>query len=230
MQIETHCHTWESSPCGKVKAETMVAMYRDKGYGMVVVTDHYASFQWDAPHLARKDWEKRAAFYLKGYRAAKQAGDRLGVKIGLGMELQFDGFAPYEFLIYGVSEEFIEQNPYLNKYTPGEFKKVCDENGFAMYQAHPYRFDRQPAEPVCYHGVEVVNGNPRHNSHNGKAVAFAAEKGLSVISGSDFHQPEDCAIGGIIGPDDIKDSRDLAGFLRSAPLPELIVTYEEDAQ
>lgn len=227
MQVEMHCHTKESSPCGHVSARELVNMYKAKGYGMVVITDHYAAYQWDAPRLMRKSWDKRIEFYLRGYRAAKSEGDAIGMKVALGLEVQFDGYAPYDFLVYGVDEEFVMRNPYLNAYSPYEFRELCDEHGFAMFQAHPYRFDKAPLEPMCCHGIEVVNGNPRHNSHNALAVEYAREHSLNIISGSDFHEKEDCAIGGVMLDDDISTSKDVAASI-IARSPELIVTYEED--
>jgi L-amino acid N-acyltransferase YncA len=40
--IETHMHTAESSPCGKVRAKRITRMYKDAGYAGIVVTDHFS--------------------------------------------------------------------------------------------------------------------------------------------------------------------------------------------
>jgi len=47
-------------------------------------------------------------------------------------------------------------------------------------------------------GVEIYNGNPRHNSSNHLALEYARKNGLKMLSGSDFHQVQDAARGGII--------------------------------
>ena len=49
--------------------------------------------------------------------------------------------------------------------------------------------------------MEVYNGNPRHNSHNDRALEYAEKYVLRQLSGSDFHHPEDLARGGVILPE-----------------------------
>jgi hypothetical protein len=55
-----------------------------------------------------------------------------------------------------------------------------------------------PADIKLLDGLEVYNGNPRHNSQNDKAFAYAKKHELKMISGSDFHEYEDLALGGIV--------------------------------
>ena len=39
-RYDTHVHTCEVSPCGKVPAEEMVRLYREAGYqGIIILTD-----------------------------------------------------------------------------------------------------------------------------------------------------------------------------------------------
>ena len=55
-----------------------------------------------------------------------------------------------------------------------------------------------PADPECLHGIEIFNGNPRHDSHNDLARALAEQAGLPGTAGSDFHQVQDldsCCVG-----------------------------------
>ncbi len=66
-----------------------------------------------------------------------------------------------------------------------------------IYQAHPYRAGIIVADPDLLDGVEVFNGNQRHDSRNHLAKRFAQTNQLKMISGSDFHQIEDLAQGGI---------------------------------
>ena len=40
--------------------------------------------------------------------------------------------------------------------------------------------------------------NPRHDSHNDRAEAYAEEYGLIRTSGSDCHRTEDIGLGGIV--------------------------------
>ena len=65
------------------------------------------------------------------------------------------------------------------------------------------------------HGIEVYNGNPRHDSHNDKAADFAGSNNLLKLSGSDFHLYEDLGRGGIFLPDDINDNKKLVSYLKN---------------
>jgi len=40
-KYDTHVHTKEVSPCGKVPAIEVVKLYKDAGYHGIVITDHY---------------------------------------------------------------------------------------------------------------------------------------------------------------------------------------------
>jgi hypothetical protein len=68
-----------------------------------------------------------------------------------------------------------------------ELYNYCCENGFLLYQAHPYRDGMVPQDPRFLHGVEV-NCHPGH--YSGKTediIDFAEKNGLRLICGSDFH-------------------------------------------
>ena len=70
--------------------------------------------------------------------------------------------------------------------------------------------------PIKYiDGIEVNNGNPRQSSRNDIARIWADMFGLRKISGSDFHQPEDVGLGGIIACRDVNDEKELCELLLS---------------
>ncbi|MBQ9942444.1 MAG: PHP domain-containing protein [Christensenellaceae bacterium] len=227
VQLETHSHTAESSGCGRVPAEKLAEAYAAAGYHTLVVTDHYYQRLWDREELEGKSWPERVDFYLLGYRRAKAAGDKLGIRVLLATEIQFDGTAPYDFLIYGMDEQYILEHPYLNKMRPEEFFDICNKEGFLMIHAHPYRKAEKPYWPICYHGVEIFNAHPRHDSHNQKAVHYAFEHGLLRWSGSDYHQTPDCGRGGILCPPEVDSIPSLIAFVKEQKNPELIITFEE---
>ncbi|MBC8538595.1 PHP domain-containing protein [Christensenellaceae bacterium NSJ-63] len=227
VQVETHCHTAETSSCGRVPAAKIVADYKKAGYRMLITTDHYYERMWERPELAGRDWQEKMDAYMRGYRAARAAGEALGVRVLFATEIQFDGCAPHDFLIYGMSEEYMRAHPYLNRMRPEEFYAICRREGFYMIHAHPFRKGKeQPYLPVCYDAVEVFNGHPRHDSHNQRAVHFALENGLAMFSGTDYHWEEDCGRGGILLPEETDTMEKVVAYLRSRQA-ELIVTYEE---
>ena len=45
------------------------------------------------------------------------------------------------------------------------------------------------------HGVEVYNGNPRQESNNTCALAWAKKRDMIQLSGSDFHEVGDISSG-----------------------------------
>lgn len=80
-----------------------------------------------------------------------------------------------------------------------EFKNLIldQKQEILIYQAHPYRAGMKPAANELIDGLEVYNGNRRHDSQNEKAFNYAEKHNLKMISGSDFHEYEDLARGGI---------------------------------
>ncbi len=209
LLAETHCHTAEVSLCGRVLAAEIPALYKSSGYGLIVCTDHYN--YWTLAELG-VDRATQIDRWLSGYRAMKQAGEDTGITVLLGMELALPGFSG-ELLLYGLCEEFLFQNPELCMWTLEQVCQMAREEGLLVYQAHPFRDNMERAPAELLHGVEVYNGNRRHNSRNELAEEHAARHGLRRIAGSDFHQLEDLARGGIWLPDAISDNKELVAIL-----------------
>ena len=84
-----------------------------------------------------------------------------------------------------------------------------------MAQSHPCRSGMKPCPAAYLDGVEVMNGNPRHNSHNEDAASFCRTNGLVGLSGSDFHEWEDLAIGGLDFAGPVPDGATLVARLRA---------------
>jgi hypothetical protein len=219
-KYETHFHTDETSPCGKVPAVTGVRLYHEAGYTGIIVTDHY-SRRFFKIHPFSK-WERRIDFFLKGYRSAFAEGERLGMDIQLGMELRFDE-NPNDYLVYGISEEFLKSHKKLYRLGLKGFRKLIAGSGIVIVQAHPFRTNMVTAAPELIDGVEVYNGNPRHDSSNHLAYDFARDNRLKMLSGSDFHRIGDEARGGIIVEERII-SGGLADVIKADKILELIKT------
>lgn len=212
FKYDVHIHTTETSGCGMVPAAQVVRMYKDAGYEGIVITDHYYDGYFD--NLGNVSWEDKINAWLSGYLSAKAEGDKIGLTVIPGMEIRFDD-NPNDYLVYGADETFLRNNPELYKMGLGKFKIFAEDNGLLIYQAHPYRLFVTVAPAELLDGVEVFNGNPRHNSHNGDAYKFAVENNLKMLSGSDFHQTQDLARGGIILDHRINNIDELLGVLKS---------------
>lgn len=219
-KYDVHTHTAEVSPCGQVSAEELVKLYRDEGYDGIVITDHYYSNYFEG--LGDISWSDKVESYLSGYYRAKEAGYALNVDVFLGLELRFTESKSNDFLVYGVDENFLLDNPKLYEYSLEEFRKLKYKYDILIYQAHPYRGQCNIASPNLLDGVEVYNEHPRHDSRNHLALEFATENNLLMLSGSDAHRVEDVGRGGILSEVKIGDSYKLVDFLRETCEENLI--------
>ena len=209
-RIDTHVHTAEVSPCGKIPAEEVVKLYIEQNYDAIIITDHYHDEYFDS--LDTDKWEEKVDSYLSGYRTAVKYGKEAGLNILLGIELRFAGH-PNDFLVYGLDEDFLYNNPELYKLTPEEFTELRKGTGIVMFQAHPFRKKMEVEKNEYLDGIEVINGNPRHDSDNNTAYRHALKNNLRMLSGSDFHQYTDIARGGLVLTEKITTSKDFADYI-----------------
>jgi len=223
-QFETHCHTSETSPCGKISGSQVVDGLKAAGYMGTFITDHFYSRYFERGSLKDLAWEDKAERYLAGYRAAKKRGDQIGIKVFLGLEVQAED-SPFEFLVYGPDEEFvIKSGPFYKLSTP-ELYDFVHSNGFLMFQAHPYRFGLSPENPEYFDGIEMVNAQPRNDSRNKLALKFAFDNDIMTIAGSDVHVTEDIGRCGIMIPESINSPLEFIEYYKGKRNPELIITY-----
>ena len=209
-KIEAHFHTAETSGCATVPGAEGIRLCAEKRYSAVVVTDHYFG-----GFFKKSDtWAESANRFLAGYKSAKLAGELLGVHVLLGMELRFEGHFD-DYLVYGADERFLYDNPLLCYMNQHEFFRLANESGLLLFQAHPFRHGADNRCPEALHGIEVFNGNIRHNSRNDLALALAREHELLEIAGSDFHVPEDVGIAAVLSERLPRDSQEFADILRS---------------
>lgn len=211
---EMHAHTSEVSPCGSVSARELAESYISQGYSGVIITDHFSYYgQQKAPE---GDWNTWVDFFCSGWRAAKEAAaGRLQVLFGAELCLTENS---NDYLLYGVTESFLRAHPELLQLPLREVRRLADENGILIYQAHPFRNGMTVMDPRLLDGVEIYNGNKRHDSRNEIAAAWAARFGLGTVSGSDFHEQEDLARGGILIDADVRTMQEMQRVLQSGAL------------
>ena len=206
--FDMHVHTAEVSPCGNVTAAQTVRLYQEAGYHGICITDHYTR---DYFSKIEGEWAYKIDAYLEGYHRAVEAAGNSGFQVFLGMELKLDG-ANNEYLLYGVTEKFLKKNPELYQIRHlADLKKLAEKTGLLVYQAHPFRPGMVPAGASLLDGIEVYNGNPRHNSRNSEALAYAKMHHMKMISGSDCHEICDVARGGIALEEKVADYHELMG-------------------
>lgn len=220
FKYDTHVHTSETSRCAKTTAVETVRLYKAAGYDGIVITDHFCTSFFDS--IPGETWAAKVDQFLDGYRQAFAEGNKIGLKVFLGIELLFEeNFNDY--LIYGFDESFLYDNSGLCKLGLNDFKDFIKGTEIMTVQAHPFRRYITPVDPGLLDGVEVYNGNPRHDSQNHLALQFANKYNLIKSSGSDFHQIEDLAKGGIETQYPIKSINDFISVLKNTNSYRLII-------
>ena len=132
----------------------------------------------------------------------------------IALDAYFNGnYYDSEFLLYGITDKLLIKNPLLFSTPHKQFYKFCNENNVAVYQAHPFRGGNKLADVKLIDGIEVLNGNPRHNSNNETAKAAAEKLKLKTVTGSDYHQLNDEGSGTDL-PDYIKTEEELGKYLK----------------
>ncbi len=198
LKIDMHVHTSEVSRCSHVSADEMVDLYSSAGYGGVVVTDHFSEETFDGMKIGykAKSWRKKVDYFLTGYHKALDKAKAKGLLIYSGAEFNFPG-SNNDYLVYGISEQFLYENEDLLGSGFEAFVGLARRNGIIIFQAHPFRCGMTPENLSLIDGIEIFNGNMRHNSKNHLAYDYACRYNLKMLSGSDFHEIEDLGAGGI---------------------------------
>ncbi len=208
--LETHAHTAEVSSCSHLRAAELVRVIHGAGYAGTIITDHFLEDRMlcdtERKYIAHVDW------FLRGYRAAREEGEKLGFAVLFGMEIRLTA-GPEDYLVYGLEPGALAELHGLLGQTCAQAKRRIDDLGGLLVQAHPYRMGQTIQPPECLHGVEVMNGNPRHDSRNNLALAYADAHGLLMTAGGDVHQVQDAGRGGFIFGRPVTTSADFARAL-----------------
>ena len=204
---ELHSHTSEVSGCANISAVESIRLHTDAGYSGLVITNHFVQYGEN-----REETKEKVKRFIDGYYLAKNAAKDITVLFG--MELRYFN-SINDYLVFGMTPDLLNDNPDILHMDQPTFFNFAEENQLLIIQAHPFRSPCTPSDPAYIHGVEIYNGNPRHNSRNELAVEFCKQHSLIPTSGSDFHELEDIGIGGIITKEPIKDEKDLTRILLS---------------
>ncbi len=189
---ELHLHTSETSRCGRSAAREMVAAYKEKGFTGLVVTDHFVNgYSWAA---LPETWKEKMDVFVKGYYAAKEAGDEMGMKVYFGVEYTADRPAGEDYLALGLKPEHLyEEFMDCDQWTIEQFINQVHALGGIVVRAHPYRVadymskkaQERPGLPID--AVEVFNGGNAQELFNLQALEMAIREGKPIVAGSDTH-------------------------------------------
>lgn len=211
FKTELHCHSMDISECARVSVDDITKKYTEAGYSTLVLTNHFNTYtinRWGA-----KSWDEFIDMYVSAYEKLKQAAQGK-LNILWGMELRFDANVN-DYLVFGVTAEFLKSHPDMLQMNPESFHNLCKENGLLFIQAHPFRNSMTIVRPDCLDGVEVFNGHMGHDSRNEIAELWAEKYNLIKTSGTDFHYNHVPANAGIVTECEITSMAQLVKTLRS---------------
>ena len=213
-KIETHLHTNHVSKCGHIGAAEIAEAYSKAGYSALIVTDHYNRTTFDFLGIDTKGPDDKVHAFLDGYRRVKEECKKYGIRVFRGAELRFDE-SENDYLFYGWTDDILADPEAVFQMGIADFSKLARSRGALIIQAHPYRHGCTPAIARYLDGVEVINTNPRNESHNDRALEYAEEFGMIQTSGSDCHRTEDVGLGGIISDRLPSDSMEMMRLIKS---------------
>lgn len=209
-KYELHCHTNMVSQCGRVAPAEIVKLYREAGYAGIVVTEHYSPLTFGLKSYYKP--QRLVDFYLSSYYEMKQY-ETEDFSVIFGMELRHYATGA-DYLIYGIEPEWLKQQGNLMALWEKQVYRLMHEQGYLVFQAHPFRPYILRCNPQYIDGIEVYNGKCDAKT-NFKALQWALQTGKLMSSGSDFHRPEQLAKGGIITKEPIRNGKDLVRILQS---------------
>jgi hypothetical protein len=205
------------SSCATIKPEEIVDHFVSEGYSTLVLTNHLSRFTYKSKakgDLSSWTWDEKINYYLNGYYDLCRAAEgRLCVLLGVELRSNVD---ENDYLIYGVEEDFLRTSYDLIDRKIADISAMTHERGYLLFGAHPFRNNMRVTTPTLLDGIEVFNGNVKHDSRNDIARLWAEKFSLIAISGSDFHHLSDgLPTGGIITDSPITSNAELLDILRS---------------
>lgn len=215
-KYELHAHTAECDLAAHLGARELVRLYKEAGYDGLVITDHYFDLfynLWFSDELAGLSHKQQVERWMKGYRTAREEGEKIGFTVLPGAEMRFDGH-PNDYLLYGLREDFFYTVPRLNELKNLSVLLALLPEDVCVVHAHPFRDGMVVETPRGLFGMEVYNGGT-DKFRNSLARQFAAHYGLAMTSGSDIHDMDRLAKGGIVTERRIRTPEDLIAVLRS---------------
>jgi len=213
-RIETHLHTKYVSKCGRLDAKALLEGYKAAGYSGIIVTDHYNRITFDYLGIDLSSSVNKVRPFLAGYYRLAEEGEKQGIRVFKGAELRFDE-CENDYLLYGYRDDLLSDPEAVFRMGIAAFSPIARGQGALIVQAHPYRGKCTPAIACYLDGVEVRNLNPRHESHNEWAEAYAERFGLLRLAGSDCHRTEDIAATGICSDELPEDPMGMVRLIRS---------------
>ena len=221
LRVDPHVHSKGISQCSSVTCEQIVDEKMKLGYDGVVLTNHCQPTYY--PPEKHSDFIERT---IEEFNQGKEYADKKGFRFYLGIEVSVAWKEPNyaDFLLYGVTENFLRSSPCLYTLSQKELFEYCNQWGVVMIQAHPYR--QAPRELEYMHGIEL-NCSKKDLDKKPLVDKYAREHGLLVTCGMDYHFVENTFFGGMYIPESCKTAEDIAKWIRKDRRIKVFVGEEE---
>jgi len=214
--VQLHTHTADTSACGASTGAEMAIAAKEAGYDVLVITDHFMNANIGCP--ADMPWPEKVEYLTRGYKSAKEAGDKIGLVVLFGWETFNKG---PEYLTYGLGEDFLLANRDIARIGPREYLDRVKAAGGYVIHAHPCRKDSYipdfvpDTENVDAFEVYNTGNNKRNPIYNDQAYEMAKEHGLIMTAGSDAHKVDSINTGAMRFPMEITDNASLIAAIKS---------------
>lgn len=225
MLVDLHAHSKGISSCCKIGADKVVDTAKEYGFGGLAIANHYVSsyFTGETYH----DWIEK---YIAEWRLFEALGQEKGLQIFKAIEVTLEQDPRLHMLIYGADEAFLRNYPLLCDKTLPELYELCEGNGCALVQGHPFRGGATVQDTNFLHGVEI-NCHPNYkNSFADQLLQRAKSARLSVTVGCDYHADTYRPRGGMLLPDTVKTDRDLVQYILHAKTFHLQIHEPADGE
>ncbi len=226
FKYDLHLHTSESSACGNNTVGEMMKKLKSEGFSGAVLTNHF--FFGNTCINRNQPWAQFVSEYCRPYYEAQKEAAQLDFDLLFGLEENYGGGK--EFLVYGITPEFLAERPQLllwnntdSPYCTERLKLWYDEvkaAGGVLVLAHPFRERGYisdtywlPDLSLC-DGVELYNFCNTHDD-NARAQVFASRSDMILTAGSDLHTVNFKGGAGIKVESRIRDEKALAEVLKS---------------
>lgn len=211
-KTDLHCHNAEVSDCANAYSDLVAEKYIRQGYTTVVLTNHLSEKTF-IKHPELNTWDKKITFFMSGVEALRKAScGKFNVLFAAEVRMRENR---NDYLVYGITEEFLRRTPNILDISIKELSALCRENGFLLIQAHPFRDDMKIVKPTLLDGMEVYNAQSSRAPRNDIAFQWASRYNLIMTSGSDHHDPDDVLAAGIRTPFPITSMDMLIRVLKS---------------
>lgn len=215
FKTELHVHSAEVSNCSRVSSETIVENYVKNGYTALVLTNHMSRFTYKNKRFDHSgdSWDKKVDYFISGYEKLCVAAEgKLTVLLGMELRSNLD---ENDYLVYGVTENFIRENPKMMDEKLQNIVEKCHNAGCLFIQAHPFRNNIKIINPDILDGIETFNGHIQHEARNDIADMWANKYSLIKTSGTDYHEEAHIISGGIETDEPVTSNKQLISILKN---------------